>query len=116
MSDSNNHTDDFTDNDDPLQLKDLAVDFDYLMFKIKDHISGLAELTHKSVTTKKHLIEEDYFKQQLQLDSQLDDADSMLKECSELEMLFMKLGQLQTFVEDFKTRLSKLETHFVPGN
>ncbi|OBA21623.1 hypothetical protein METBIDRAFT_27524, partial [Metschnikowia bicuspidata var. bicuspidata NRRL YB-4993] len=98
--------------DDPLLLKDLAVDFDYLMFKIKDHILGLAELTNTSVASKKQLIENDYFAQQLQLDAQLADADSTLKECAELEMLFLKLSQLRQFVDGFKTRLASLEHEY----
>lgn len=101
--------------DDPLHLKDLAVDFDYLMFKIKDHILGLAEVTNKSVTTKKQLIEDEYFTKQLHLDEQLADAEAILKECTELEMLFMKLGQFQGFVDDFKTRLNILENKFAPS-
>ena len=100
------------DSDDPLQLKDLAVDFDYLMFKIKDHILGLAELTQKSVTTKMRLIEDDYLTQQLALESQIAEADAILRECTDLETLFMKLGQFQGFVDDFKTRLSVLEHEF----
>lgn len=100
------------DDDDPLQLKDLAVKYDYLMYKIGDHITNLADLTHQSVVNKRKLIDEDYFDKQLQLDAELDGADQLLEECRELESLFMKLDQLYMFVGDFKTRLSSLESDF----
>lgn len=98
--------------DDPLELKDLAVEYDYLMYKINDHIANLAEITYQSVTTKRKLIDEEYFDQQLHLDEQLEDADRLIDKCKELELLFMKLDQLYMFVGDFKTRLSTLEREF----
>lgn len=98
-----------TSDDDPLQLKALSVNFDYLMFKIHDRIASLADTTHESVVSKKKLIESDYFGRQLQVDTQMASADALIQQCSELETLFMKLEQLYGFVDDFKTRVATLE-------
>lgn len=98
--------------DDPLEIKDLSVKYDYLIYKINDHIATLAEITHQSVTTKRKLIDEQYFDHQLRLDDQLKDADRLLQECTKLETLFMKLDQLYMFVGDFKKRITVLEQEF----
>lgn len=98
--------------DDPLELKDLAVKYDYLVYKINDHIASLAEITHQSVQSKRHLIDTEYLDQQLHLDHELAHADKLLLECSELEALFMKLDQLYMFVDDFKARVGRLEREF----
>lgn len=98
--------------DDPLELKDLAVNFDYLMFRINDHLSNLSETTYQSVTNKKKLIEEEFFDKQLQIDERINEVDSLILECKELEVLFMKLDQLYMFVGDFKSRLLTLENEF----
>jgi len=98
--------------DDPLEIKDLAVKYDYLIYKINDHIANLADITHQSVSNKRKLIDEEYFDQQLHLDEQLADADRLIDECKELETLFMKLDQLYMFVGDFKQRVATLEQEF----
>lgn len=98
--------------DDPLEIKDLSVKYDYLIYKINDHIANLADITHQSVTTKRKLIDEQYFDHQLRLDDQLKDADRLIQECTELETLFMKLDQLYMFVGEFKKRMTVLEQEF----
>lgn len=98
--------------DDPLQLKDLAVKYSYLMYKITDHISNLSELTYESVTRKEKLIDQEYFDKQLHLNEQLQEANDMIKECDQIEAAYMKLDQLYLFVEDFKARITHLENVF----
>lgn len=100
------------EDDDPLELKDLAVKFDYLMFRINDHLAALADATWRSVEAKRTLIEEDYFGRQLQLDAELARADAVVAECTQLEAMFMKLDQLYTFVGEFKARLAALEREY----
>ncbi|PVH14212.1 uncharacterized protein CXQ87_002339 [Candidozyma duobushaemuli] len=98
--------------DDPLRIKDLAVSYDYLMYKIHDHIASLSETTFSSVESKQRLIEQDYFQQQLQLDKNIADAQALLDQCDDLELQFMKLDQLYSFVDDFKDRVARLEKEF----
>lgn len=97
---------------DHLQLKGLAVNFDYLMFKISDRINSLAEQTHESVLAKSRAIEDEYLKEQLQLQHVLAEIDACQKDCKEIETLFAKLDQLYVFVDDFKIRLDALENQF----
>lgn len=98
--------------DDPLRIKDLAVNYDYLMYKIHDHIALLLETTFSLVESKQRLIEQDYFQQQLQLDKNIADAQALLDQCDDLELQFMKLDQLYLFVDDFKDRVARLEKEF----
>lgn len=99
-------------NDDPYQIKDLSVQYDYLMFKIRDHILNLSEKTYKSVVAKKDAIDKDVFRQQADVDNELSDADDLIKQCDNLELLFMKLDQLYSFVEEFNKRVLLLELEF----
>lgn len=98
--------------DDPLQIKDLAVSYDYLMYKIHDHIALLLETTFALVEAKQRLIEQDYFQQQLHLDESIAEAQAQLGQCDEIELSFMKLEQLYAFVDDFKLRISRLEKEY----
>ncbi|KAL7664017.1 Biogenesis of lysosome-related organelles complex 1 subunit CNL1 [[Candida] zeylanoides] len=98
--------------DDPLALKSLAVQFDYLMFKINDHYATLAEQTYSAVVAKRDTIEHSYLEQQLQVEKQIKDIDDLISSCEDLELEFKKLDQIEGFVEDFKTRLSSLEQAF----
>lgn len=98
--------------DDPLELKQLAIKYDYLIYKINDHISTLSEQTFLAVTKKTELVSDDYFDQQLQLDQRLQKADQLLRQCNDIDMLFLKLSQLYMFVDDFKERIAHLEREF----
>lgn len=97
---------------DHLQLKLLAVNFDYLMYKISDRINTLSEQTNASVTAKAKSIEEDYLQEQLHLDQLLSEIDACQRDCNELELLFAKLDQLYVFAQDFNGRLDILEAGF----
>ncbi|RLV94371.1 hypothetical protein JA1_001795 [Spathaspora sp. JA1] len=68
------------DDPDPLQLRKLALSYDYLIYKIKDHISNLSEITYNSIQTKQNLINQDYLVNQLQLSNQFQQIDQMLIE------------------------------------
>lgn len=100
------------ESDDPLQLKDLAVKFEYLMFKVKDHMSGLADATEEAVKLKASRVEEEYLRDQLDLGRHMADADRLLGLCRDLDSHFMKLKELYNFAEDFKTRTAALEERF----
>lgn len=100
------------EDDDPLALKSLAVQFDYLMFKINDHYATLADQTYLAVVAKRDTIEHDYLGQQLEVEKQIGEIDDLISSCDDLELEFKKLDQIEGFVEDFKTRLSLLEQAF----
>lgn len=93
---------------DPLQLQQLAVAYDYLMYKIGDHVLLLCDRTCRSVATKLALVRRDYFGQ-LRLEDTLNEVDGLLARCTEVENDYAKLEQLYLFVESFKERLRVLE-------
>ncbi|CAK7901434.1 biogenesis of lysosome-related organelles complex 1 subunit Cnl1p [[Candida] anglica] len=100
------------EDEDPLGLRELAVRFDYLLYRINDHVTNLSELTYQSVCSKRDTIEIEYLDKQLQLDKKLKDVDTILRSCDELELELMKLDQMSNFVDDFKERLHVLEIAF----
>lgn len=98
--------------EDPLVLKNLAVNFDYLMYKINDHISNLSEKTFNAVNAKQDFVNSEYLQKQLNLEKEINEIDLIISKCNDLELDFMKLDQLYLFVEDFKSRLNSLEDGF----
>ncbi|CUM63094.1 uncharacterized protein PRCAT00000659001 [Priceomyces carsonii] len=98
--------------DDPLELRNLAVSYDYLLFKIKDQVSTLTEITQQSVQNKQMLIEEKYFKEELNLENEFKEIDALFRMCDEIQLNFLKLDQLVDFVADFRSRLEHLEEEF----
>ncbi|EGV66696.1 hypothetical protein PSN45_002684 [Yamadazyma tenuis] len=101
-----------SEEEDPMGLKQLALSYDYLIYKINDHVKSLSDITFESVSQKESLIKRDYLQQQLKLDMEMAQIDKLLVECDKLELEFMKLDQLKGFVDDFKVRVSRLETQF----
>lgn len=100
------------DDPDPLELKKLSLNYDYLMYKIKDYINTLTEQTYQSILSKQYQINQEYLHDQLNLFDNYETIDEMLKTISQLEMEFLKLDQLEVFIEDFKQRLNVLEHEF----
>ncbi|KAK6463156.1 hypothetical protein DFJ63DRAFT_334713 [Scheffersomyces coipomensis] len=114
-SNSNGYTTGETNSEadpDPLEIRKLALSYDYLIYKINDHISNLADTTYESITTKQKLIEVNYLEDQLNLSQELTEIDQLLDQCNQLEMEFLKLDQLQIFINDFKNRIEVIEKGF----
>lgn len=82
------------------------------MYKIKDYINTLTEQTYQSILSKQYQINQEYLHDQLNLFDNYETIDEMLKTISQLEMEFLKLDQLEVFIEDFKQRLNVLEHEF----
>ncbi|KAK6200241.1 uncharacterized protein RJT21DRAFT_114667 [Scheffersomyces amazonensis] len=97
---------------DPLEIKQLALSYDYLIYKINDHIANLADDTYETIRHKQSLIEINYFEDQLDLPGQLQEVDRLLEQCNQLELDFLKLDQLRMFIGDFKNRIDALERGF----
>ncbi|QPG76322.1 hypothetical protein FOA43_003708 [Brettanomyces nanus] len=98
---SNNNSD-----DDPLEVRRLALTFDYLMYKIQDHVTGLSDAVTQNV---------DYTKKQRQLElSQINrdihDARKLISECNCINLEIDKLEQLQLMTRDFKERLTVIDS------
>lgn len=100
------------DTSDPLELHKLALSYDYLIYKINDHIATLSETTHQSILRKQHLISNDYLQDQLHLTDELKEIDDIMAQCKTLELEFLKLDQLNGFITQFKERVAELERIF----
>lgn len=98
--------------DDPLELRQLAVSLDYLLYRIKDRVAVLVEQTETAVVEKQRAISEDYLGGQLAVDDTMEAIGRLEERCDELEADFAKLDQLYGFVNDFVDRLRKLEHGF----
>ncbi|CAK9438662.1 uncharacterized protein LODBEIA_P28860 [Lodderomyces beijingensis] len=94
---------------DPLELRKLSLTYDYLLFKIRDHIKTLTDQTYAAVLQRQELISKDYLEDQLQLSKQYKDIEELIRTCDDLEAEFMKIDQLEMFIEGFKERLGILE-------
>ena len=108
-SSSHPHEDDSSD---PLELHKLSLSYDYLIYKINDHIALLSETTHQSILRKQELITTDYLQDQLQLAKEFKEIDEILEKCRNLELDFLKLDQLGGFIGEFKERVTQLERVF----
>lgn len=98
-----------SEDDDPLQIKQLALAYDYLMFKIKNHIAKLSERTLEAVAAEDEYVSHEYLEKQLNLGEEYARIDNVLRGADVLEQDFLKLEQLIYFVEDFKGRVEELE-------
>lgn len=105
-----------SEEEDPLGLKELALNYDYSIYKINDYINNLSEMTFDSVSKKDKLIKQEYFHEQLNLTEELDQVDKLVQRCNDIELEFMKIDQLQMFINDFKLRLSAIEQGFSEEN
>lgn len=101
-----------TGDDDPLELRRLAVSFDYLVFKIKDRIAALVEDTERAVVLKEQAVEEEYLGRRLAIGDRMEQIDELVSRCDELEAEFARLEQLYAFVDDFKARVAALKQGF----
>lgn len=99
-----------SEDDDPLQIKELALAYDYLMFKINNHIAKLSERTLEAVAAEDEYVSHEYLEKQLNLSQEYSRIDNVLKAADVLEQDFLKLEQLMYFVEDFKGRVERLES------
>lgn len=97
------------DADDPLEIKQLAVAFDYLMYKIHDRVAGLCDETFEAVNGKNKWINEEYLAKQLDISGQIAEIDLLMRACDAVENQFMRLEQLELFVADFRRRLARIE-------
>lgn len=102
--------------DDPLELRRLAVSYDYLVFKIKDRMAALIEETERAVVLKEQAVEEEYLGQKLAIGDRMEQIEKLNKRCDELEAEFARLEQLYVFVDDFKARLAALKQGFAAVN
>ncbi|CAB4253767.1 similar to Saccharomyces cerevisiae YDR357C CNL1 Protein of unknown function [Maudiozyma barnettii] len=95
-----------SNNDDPLGINRLAVDYDYLMYKINDYVQSIQIQTHDICQQHEATIRNDIVEGII--DKNVAEFKSLLEKCSELENYFDMLEQI-TFISDtFKQRLDTI--------
>ncbi|ODV80365.1 uncharacterized protein CANTADRAFT_34131, partial [Suhomyces tanzawaensis NRRL Y-17324] len=102
-----------TSDPDPLEIRQLALSYDYLLYKIRDHLSSLAEDTYTAISEKERRIKAEYLQDQLRLDHEFETVNMLIESCKAIESDFLKLDQLNLFIDDFKLRLDHLEQGFL---
>lgn len=110
-SDETNESD--TDNDeDPLEVRNVALVFDYLMYKIKDHVAEITDSVIQNV---------DYARNQQELEisrvnRHIKKARQLITKCDRTDMEIEKLVQLQSITKDFCDRLMNVDRHMNEHN
>ncbi|ODQ78322.1 hypothetical protein BABINDRAFT_168496 [Babjeviella inositovora NRRL Y-12698] len=95
------------ENDDPLQIKLLALNFDYLLYKISDHVNALSQDTYTAIHGQQGEFDE--------LDLPVLDASMehilkvLLPKLCELEANLMAIGQVSDIAKLFRERILTLE-------
>ncbi|GME73889.1 unnamed protein product [[Candida] boidinii] len=93
------------ESDDPLNVKELALSFDYLTYKIQDRVKTLSENIEVNLSFSKSNYEMEIFK----ITENLEHVKMLIKECDYLNDEFSKLEQINLISRDFVSRLTKLD-------
>ncbi|KAH3669353.1 hypothetical protein OGAPHI_001474 [Ogataea philodendri] len=93
------------DEDDPLKVKELALAFDYLMYKIQDHTSQLSERVENHVIQSKAEHEVDIHA----IQQKLEQIKLLLAHCDKVDQEIDKLEQLNIIAKDFNQRLLSVQ-------
>lgn len=94
--------------DDPLGVKRLALSFDYLLYKIQDRVTQLAEQTHLSVERTVGDAEE----QLVLVEESITRLRALTRTCDEIETEFLGVEQIGVIVREFTNRLDALERFY----
>ncbi|GMF06219.1 unnamed protein product [[Candida] boidinii] len=93
------------ESDDPLNVKELALSFDYLTYKIQDRVKTLSENIEVNLSFSKSNYEMEIFK----ITENLEHVKMLIKECDYLNDEFSKLEQINLISRDFVSRLTILD-------
>ncbi|CDK24618.1 unnamed protein product [Kuraishia capsulata CBS 1993] len=91
--------------DDPLEVKSLALEFDYLIYKIQDRVKTLSDQTKDSVTAQKVNYENDIAR----INANIGQINDLVRECDLIENEFVKIEQISQIAKDFTMRLTQVE-------
>lgn len=92
-------------NEDPLGIDKLSVDYDYLLYKIRDYVSSIEFQTNEICRRQHELITEHIVAEVVEENIRM--FKQLLKKCEELENYFDMLDQINLITEKFKTRLAQ---------
>ncbi|QLG72044.1 hypothetical protein HG535_0C03980 [Zygotorulaspora mrakii] len=92
--------------DDPLNIDKLSVDYEYLIYKIKDYVQSIELETTQICRKQKELIENDIIVEII--DKNIRELKNILQKCDELENHFDMLDQISIITDAFKERLDNV--------
>ena len=92
--------------DDPLGINKLAVDYDYLMYKIDDYVQSIQIQTHDICMQHNKVIKEDIIEGII--DKNIAQSKTLLENCNELENYFDMLEQIAFISDTFRQRLDNI--------
>lgn len=92
--------------EDSLGIDKLSVNYDYLLYKIADHVSTIEFQTNQICRRQNELITKDIVGGII--DENIKHFKGILRKCEELENHFDMLDQINSITENFKTRLAQV--------
>lgn len=96
-------------NTDPLNIKELALNFDYLMYKINDRIKSLSEVAQQSTFRQKENTESTI----MEIDKVIQYYYEITKKLDEINNDFNKVKQINMIIDEFVPRIKELENYFL---
>ncbi|CCE64375.1 hypothetical protein TPHA_0H01690 [Tetrapisispora phaffii CBS 4417] len=91
---------------DNLGVDKLNVDFDYLLYKIKDYISTIELQTNEMCRKRHQLITKDIIEDIV--DKNIADFKELLAKCEDLENYYNMLDQIEVITGTFEERLNQI--------
>ncbi|CUS21797.1 LAQU0S04e01002g1_1 [Lachancea quebecensis] len=91
---------------DPFGIDRLSVDYDYLLYRIQDHVTSIQLSTTEICRQQNQLVEQGIIKDAI--DVNIEEMHRMLQKCEELEAHFDMLDQIDGIVQAFRPRLDAI--------
>ncbi|CCF58551.1 hypothetical protein KAFR_0E04000 [Kazachstania africana CBS 2517] len=99
-----------SENVDPLNINKLSVDYDYLLYKISDHVQSI-QLDVKEICEKQYgLINNEIILNVI--DENIKNFKILLQKCEDLENYFDMLDQIGVIAESFKERIKQISIEY----
>jgi hypothetical protein len=93
---------------DPLMIQQLSLSYDYLIYKIKEQIEGIAEKTKLSIGD----TVEESSRQLVDIDGSIERLKRLMDESNNIEQEIVTIQQIGMIVHDFNQRLDDLEIYY----
>ncbi|AET40257.1 Cnl1p Ecym_5515 [Eremothecium cymbalariae DBVPG len=93
-------------NEDPFRVDKLILDYDYLIYRIKDHVLSIHLETTDICRKQNKLITEGIVEDII--DANIKGIEELLQKCGELEKYFVQLNAIDSIVGTFRERLDSI--------
>ncbi|KAM3162148.1 Biogenesis of lysosome-related organelles complex 1 subunit CNL1 [Lachancea thermotolerans] len=91
---------------DPFGIDRLSVDYDYLLYRIQDHVTSIQLSTTEICRQQNQLVEQGIIGDAI--DINIEEMRRILQKCEELETHFDMLDQIDSIVQAFRPRLDDI--------